>query len=363
MPSIDLIDAAGALAPLGQATSLPREYYVDPAQFERERDTVWSNSWVSVARVEDLEQPGSFLAVVIGGDPVVVTRDDNGELNAFANVCPHRGTVIAEGSGTARALQCPYHNWSFRLDGALIAAPGMADVAAFQPSEICLIPFAVETWQGWVFVNISGDAPPLGPQLGSLTDRVGPYELSALRRRATTTHEIPVNWKLLVENFAESYHHAAVHPKTLHRDFPGHRSWLVDNDDGPWTWLDHVSTNEAIEPFAVVLAFPAHMFSINRGFGMDWIRLEALTVNSTRVHYELFFPPTDTDNQQIVDALNDFSAAVNGEDMDILGRVQAGLSSRWSSPGPVSPLEEGCWQFRRWLVKHSQTTPAEGTDA
>jgi len=356
-------DASGVLAPLPSATSLPPRYYTDPELFEVERQTVWTDSWVSVARLEDVETPGAYVSAVVAGDPVVVTRTADGEMNALSNVCPHRGTTIAEGSGTARALQCPYHNWTFRLDGSLATAPGMTQAQDFDADEICLASFAVEVWEGWVFVNLSGDAAPLWPQLSRLAELTAPHRLADLRRAATTTQDIPVNWKLVVENFAESYHHAAVHPRTLQRDFPGQKSWLERNEGGPWTWLDHTSSNEATEPFAVILAFPAHMFSINRGYGMDWIRLEALAVDLTRVHYEIFFPPSQVENQTMIDAFNEVATQVNAEDAAILARVQQGLQSRWAAPGRLSHLEEGCWHFRRWLVEHSQPTPGGEADA
>jgi len=356
-------DASGVLAPLANASSLPPSYYIDPEQFEVERQTVWTNSWVSVARIEDLKTPGAYVSAVVAGDPVVVTRTADGELNALSNVCPHRGTTIADGSGTARALQCPYHNWTFRLDGTLVTAPGMTHARDFDVDAICLASFAVEVWEGWVFINLSPDAAPLGPQLSTLAELTAQHGLANLRRASTTTQDIPVNWKLVVENFAESYHHAAVHTDTLQRDFPGQKSWLEDNEGGPWTWLDHASTNEAVEPFAVILAFPAHMFSINRGYGMDWIRLEALAVNLTRVHYEVFFPPHQVENQPLIEAFNEMATQVNAEDAAILARVQQGLHSRWAAPGRLSHLEEGCWHFRRWLVEHSQPTQVGETDA
>lgn len=167
---------------------------------------------------------------------------------------------------------------------------------------------------------------------------------------------VDVNWKLIVENFAESYHHAAVHPQTLHKDFPGHKSWVLDNANQPWMWLDHESANDEVEPFAVVLAFPSHMFSILRGIGMDWIKLEVISPTSTRLISELFLPEHLAMNNELIDVLLESMAEVNEEDSACLERVHAGLSSRWASRGPASPLEEGCEQFRRWLSESLDQT-------
>lgn len=341
-------------------TSLPPAWFIGDANLAQESQSIWHTSWVSVARTEDLVEIGSFVTASIAGDPIVVVRDRQHQLRAFGNVCPHRGSAIMHGAGTAPALQCPYHGWTFRLDGQLAAAPHMPGL---DPTKYCLPLLAVEVWQGWVFVNLDPDAGSMAAELGKLNALLEPFELGSLQRVGRIESELNVNWKLVVENFAESYHHAAVHPTTLQRDFPGHKSWVLDNDDEPWMWLDHESANDEIEAFAVVLAFPSHMFSILRGIGMDWIKLEMLSATTTRLVSELFLPPDLASNTGLIDLLMSSMIEVNGEDSACLERVHAGLSSQWSRPGPVSPLEKGCAQFRRWLVDRlASTTPRDHVD-
>ncbi len=225
---------AQASNPLATASSLPPEWYVGEANFGRECQTLWSRSWVSVARAEDLQSSGDYVTATVGSAPVVVVRGLDNVLRGFANVCPHRGSVLMQGAGRAPALQCPYHAWTFSLEGDLRAAPGMAQVESFDADSICLPRLAVDVWQGWVFLNLDPNASPVQQQVGKLDALLEPYDLGSLVRVGQLDFEATVNWKLLVENFAESYHHAAVHPQPLQRDFPGQDSWLVDSGDEPW---------------------------------------------------------------------------------------------------------------------------------
>ncbi len=343
-------DTAAATLELPVASSLPADWYVRDAHFELERQTIWANSWISVCRVEDVTDPGAFFATTVASDPVVVVRGNDDKLRGFGNVCPHRNSTIMEGAGSARALQCPYHLWTFRLDGTLAAAPDMGAATTFDPDDVCLPLLGVDTWNGWVFVNLDNNAAPLDTQIRGLTDRIAAYDLASLRRAGAIRHEQPWNWKVTVENFSESYHHAAVHPDTLHSTYPGQKSWVEDNHDEPWLWLDHVSVDEGSDPFAVCVAFPSHMFSIVRGLGMIWFRMEAVGPETTHLDIELFLPPELCTEQEFIDDFLESLLAINDEDTTVNQRVQVGLSSRWAGPGPVSHLERGCWQLRRWIA-------------
>lgn len=159
-------------------TSLPPHWLVGEANSDAERRMIWSHSWVSVARLEDVADPGSFVTASVAGEPVVVVRGRDLELRALANVCPHRGSIIMEGEGKASALQCPYHAWTFRLDGELAAAPQMPGL---ELSEYCLPTLAIDVWQGWVFVNLDPEAAPVAEQLSQLEPLVKPFELDAMQ--------------------------------------------------------------------------------------------------------------------------------------------------------------------------------------
>ncbi len=324
--------------------------YHDRAVFQSERELVFGRSWIPIAREEDLATAGDFVTMDIAGDSTVVTRGRDGELNALSNVCRHRNATLVEGAGRVNSLRCPYHRWSYRLDGRLAGAPDMAATEGFDPADICLPRFRVETWLGWVFVNLDPGAAPLAPQIRGIEALCAPYRLERMRRVAAFDFHLEWNWKIAVENFSESYHHAAVHPTTLQPTFPGERSWAEDNRGEPWLSLDHVSTNPAQEPFTASVVFPIHLFSILRPFGMDWMRFEVHDVDDVDVQYQLFFLPelagSDAPTELVVNA----ARAINEEDTAVTRRAAAGIRSRFAALGPLSHLELGVSQFRSWWL-------------
>ncbi len=331
--------------------SLPPECYVARDVFAHERERVFAHGWIPVAREEDVDAPGDFVTMDIAGDPVVVTRDRDDTLHALGNVCRHRNTTIVEGSGRVPSLQCPYHRWTYRLDGQLLAAPNMDAVDGFSVASTCLPRLGVETWSGWVFVNVDGAAPALGPQLVGLDAICAPYALASIRRVGTLHYHQPCNWKITFENFAESYHHAGVHGTTLQPIFPGEGSWVEPNAGAPWMSLDHVTLDPSQEPFTASAVFPLLLFSIVRPFGLVWFRLEVHDVDDVDLELQGFLTPEHAGDAGVVQLFMDGLRAINDEDMVVNRRTAQGLRSRFAQAGPVSALEEGCRQFRRWWLE------------
>jgi len=166
-----------------------------------------------VGHAGEVAEEGSFFAAVAGQIPVVVTRARDGELRAFVNVCRHRGHVVASGSGERETLQCPYHAWTYGLDGTLRAAPRSEREPGFEPGELSLQAIAVDTWGPFVFVNPEAGAAPLAEALGDVPSRLAEIiEVDALEFRFRTEFELDANWKIACENFLECYHCAVAHP-------------------------------------------------------------------------------------------------------------------------------------------------------
>lgn len=348
---LDWADADAALADLAEASSLPPRYYVDAAVYEAERHAIFARSWISVAREEDLENPGDFVTADIAGDAVVVVRGTDGHLRALSNVCLHRSAVIVDGCGNTAALQCPYHLWTFGLDGRLRGAPSMGQANGFDPREQQLPEFRVESWEGWVFVNFDANAAPLHSEIGAFGERLREFDVGTMRRTGSVRFPSPWNWKITVENFSESYHHAGIHADTLQKTFPGQRSWAEDNGGEPWMWLDHVSVSPDREPFAVGIVFPAHLFVLIRPSRMAWFKLQVSGPLHVDLDVELFAPPSEVhDTEAHAEALAAISF-INLEDKEINMRTQRGMGSRFARPGRVSHLERGTWQFRRWVAE------------
>jgi choline monooxygenase len=194
--------------------TLPYGWYTDPDVLRREQERIFRSTWQYVGHVGQLKQPGYF-ATQAGRTPVVVTRDREGVLRGFVNVCRHRGFALAEGEQSRETLQCPYHAWTYGLDGRLRAAPRSEEEPEFPQDELGLAPVAVGTWGPFVFANTGTDPEPLADALGSLPAQVAELglDVDSLVHHWKWEAEIEANWKIVCENFLECYHCAVAHPR------------------------------------------------------------------------------------------------------------------------------------------------------
>jgi carnitine monooxygenase subunit len=208
------VDAAGLGEALAAGATLPAEWYSDPAIERLERERIFARAWQLVGRSDQVAKPGDYVASFAGHVPVVVVREESGHLNAFVNICRHRGHLVVEGCGRRRTLQCPYHAWTYRLDGSLYRAPRSEREPDFDPAGLSLIPLLVDTWGPFVFANPDLGAAPLAETLGRLSSLVAGsgLELDALRFRERRDWEIRANWKVGLENYLECYHCPVAHP-------------------------------------------------------------------------------------------------------------------------------------------------------
>ena len=194
--------------------TLPWSWYSDPSVLGLESERVFGRFWQYAGHVGQVAEPGSFATTRAGHLPVVLVRDAVGTLRAFVNVCRHRGSLVCDGAGRRSTLQCPYHAWTYALDGSLIAAPRSENEPGFEPEGLGLVPLQVDTWGPLVFVNPDLDAAPLSEHLGELPALLASdgLDLDALAfdRRADTEYE--ANWKVCVENYLECYHCSVAHP-------------------------------------------------------------------------------------------------------------------------------------------------------
>ncbi len=199
---------------LAGGATLPADWYSDPAIARLERGAVFERSWQYAGRADQVAEPGSYFASRAGHVPVVVTRDRAGDLRAFVNVCRHRGHLVAEGAGRRETLQCPYHAWTYGLDGCLRAAPRSDREPGFDFDDYPLLPVAVGVWGPCVFVNPDTDPPPLAEIVAPLRDAVDAsgLDVSTLRFHRHAEYDIAANWKVVAENYLECYHCPVAHP-------------------------------------------------------------------------------------------------------------------------------------------------------
>jgi choline monooxygenase len=195
-------------------TTLPYSWYTDPEVLRREQELIFRTAWQYVGHLGQLPEPGTFFAGHSGRTPIVVTRARDDVVRAFVNVCRHRGFVVAEGEGRRETLQCPYHAWTYGLDGCLRSAPRSDEEQDFPRDELGLVPAHVGSWGPFVFVNTSADPEPLADALGSMPAQIAELGLDVddLVHHSRWEAELDANWKIVCENFLECYHCQVAHP-------------------------------------------------------------------------------------------------------------------------------------------------------
>src|SRR5579884_1832844 len=195
--------------------TLPYAWYVAPEILRREQERIFRGSWQYAGHLGELQGPGSYFTTRAGRTPIVVTRAQDGELRAFLNVCRHRGFPVADGAGRRETIQCPYHAWTYGLDGTLRAAPRSDEEPHFPKDELGLCAIAVDAWGPFVFANTARDCEPLADALGSMPAQVAELglDVDALVHHTRWEATLAANWKILCENFLECYHCQVAHPQ------------------------------------------------------------------------------------------------------------------------------------------------------
>jgi len=324
----------------GLEKSLPSSWYHSEAIFRIEREHLFCREWFCALREEELPRPGDHRVLDLFGESVLVVRNREGALRAFYNVCRHRGArlcraagerdawgvELAGGIGAGRLIVCPYHRWSYDLDGALVAAPHLTGNAEFNKADFHLYPVGVECWGGFVFLHLTpAGAAPLAAQLGETPARVQRYPLAELGIGATRRYEVAANWKILCENYNECYHCGGVHPELC----------------------------------AIVPAFRE-----GGGSSLDWARgvphrdgaytvflLRPLAADRTEVvcHFLFERPELEKAGFDAAETI-DFWDLVNRQDWSVCESVQRGIAARVHESGWYAPMEDFNLDIRRYVT-------------
>jgi choline monooxygenase len=352
-------DVEATRRPLTQASTLAREGYTSAAWYQREVERIFMREWVCLGRADQIPKTGDYFRMDLVGEPVVVVRDTRGTVRAFSAVCRHRGAVLVCDDGHCSTFRCPYHSWTYSLEGQLLATPGrphpMDDVENFDRADYGLVQLRVETWEGFVFVNLDAQAPPLHQWLGDLPAKVENYELGALRTTKRFSYEVACNWKVYLENGMEPYHVDTVHRR--HVDPTRRRVWTFDEQPGgPYETLNVMASISAIAALPVMDRLTPRERDTT---AFVWLQPNTLVILApTYVKYRLYMPlgpervrlvehwcfPSSTIERP------DFEATVGPayyekydriieDDLVIAPAVQEGLRSRFYRPGRYSPQE------------------------
>ncbi len=363
-------ERARVAATLSQSWTLPPRAYTDPAAFERERASIFRRDWVCVARSSQLPGPGSYVAADVLDQPVLVIRDGNGEVRALSNVCLHRSMPLVSGTGSTRWIVCPYHRWSYDRDGSLHTAPMMDDVDGFEPSGCRLPAFAVEEWEGFVFVSLDPAPEPLAARLAGLSELVRPYGLGDLVVADTIEFDSPWNWKLLVENFMEAYHHIGPHRDTFQQTHPAAASFVVDNGGEPWSLL-HMPGSEdddarpelpylpGLDPerradLLAVCVYPTLLFALSGTLAVWYEAVPHAHDRMTlRIHLLLGADvPAHDELAPAIAGVGEGLRWIHGEDIPVNEGPWRGLQAPAAAQGRLSRYEAAIWQFNQyWLAR------------
>ena len=359
---------------VNEACALPPALYTSEEFFAFEKEAVFDDEWLCVGRVDQVPGPGDYYLFDIVDEPLLVVRDKDGAVRVLSAVCRHRGMQVAEGRGNCTKFVCPYHHWSYGLDGRLLGTPAMERAVGFDKSAHCLPSLPVTVWQGWIFTTFSADPEPLAPKLTELTEALAGYQLDeAVTLTGKTLTDLPWNWKVMLENFNDPYHASRLHgslqtfaPSGMSDFFPwrpdmGHISRIqrftqIDGSFNP--------TQKALLP-----VFPA-LTEADRHHGLfalvpptlaiavvpdevAYFIVRPLGAGSISIDIGYCFHPSQLE-VPLFDKLFEAAQAgvdnFNVEDVYADTMVQRGLRSRFGPRGRYSWQEETLPQFNRWLV-------------
>jgi choline monooxygenase len=358
----DVLADFDASRPLAEASTIPGSWYTDSRVWELEKAAVFGRTWQVACRSSQVERAGQYVTLQIGDEPVVVVRGADGTLRAFFNVCRHHAAaVMTDHEGCAERLRCPYHGWTYGLDGALKSTPEMGDVRNFDFAQSSLVPVRVETWESFVFVCLDPDAPALAADLGGLPAHVAPLGLGRLHFAERREYELACNWKVFVDNYLDGGYHVPY----LHRGLNSilsFRDYTIECFDrfclqsSPIEAARQGSPNDASGDgaggadamTASVRAGLARYYWLYPNFMLNWYEgyldtnlVIPLGMSRMKVIFDFYFADVSPAAQARNAKSMDVSEGIQDEDHAICESVQRGLASRAYGAGRLSVRREG----------------------
>jgi len=378
---IDGIVSAGR-RPLNQAFGIPMGAYDSRELFDLEVEHIFRPNWVMIGRADQVSEPNSYVSFDLAGEPLLMTRDSEGELHVFSRLCPHRGMELVEGSGKAKTLVCPYHIWSFDLGGRCKHAPYMDGNEAFRPAEQGLRKVRFEEWYGFVFVNLDGKASSLAGQYADFGRAVAPWKTEEMEVVIDLQWDCDFNWKVMIENWMESYHHMGIHHDTLQVTMPARTTWTdpehphfirchlpfrpelaeemaeIASGAKPWTGFKPVEglPLDRQTEWGLYLGYPCFMFLTMRDRVL-WYRLEPISAGRCRLSTMTLITKEaheDASFAEVIEAETKMLADFHAQDMQVNEAVQTGLKSAHVVRGRLSHLEEPVWLIRRYVAARAE---------
>jgi phenylpropionate dioxygenase-like ring-hydroxylating dioxygenase large terminal subunit len=358
-----------------KAKSFPAFMYTSEEVYQLERSLFFSKTWIYVGHISQLSGVNSYFTTSIAEIPLLIVMDRQGTLRAFHNVCTHRAAPVAIGSGQCNRFVCPYHAWTFDLEGNLRGIPNFEEYEDFNPAEHNLKAVHLETWGPFIFVNVADDCDPFEAQLNELPALFDGYQSSEWKRVHSIDYYTDTNWKLYVENNAENYHEPIVHKSSYSTN---EVSWnnsydLIQCEARHYYYLQHTphpkdsSGSNGFKPELIKTELPERLMAgssiMSFWPNFAWIACpESIIVytidpqgaSRTRIRWEWLVPDTEAaQTPENLERLITLYDRVQQEDMDLLPLVQKGVESPGYVAGPFSPSREvGVQRFQELLMEH-----------
>jgi len=347
--------------------SLPPQFYTSRDFLEFETEELLRREWLCLGRADEVPEPGDYYTIEMLDEQLLVVRGDDRKLRVLSNVCRHRGMLVAQGNsaeqGRARQFVCPYHAWSYDREGGLKRAP-MMDPALQLNRKTCRLPeLNSEIWQGFLYVNIDGEAEPLAPRLTGLDEVLANYHSDEMHHVFVAEEVWDANWKCLVENFMEGYHLSMVHPQTLGGRTPtqlceklpageGYTGYRANYpEDAPFRGRCHADLTARERGCSTLFSiFPCQVVSQASDI-LVYMALQPAGVDKVRIRWGAALYDAGMSPDEVQSRL-DLWREINAEDRAKLACVQAGLKSRHAAPGPLAPddYEGTIWDFYQYLA-------------
>ena len=353
--------------PFERARAIPTSAYTSEAMLQAELDRVFRREWICVGRADQLATPGDYLTYDIAGQPVLVLRDHDGALRAMSNVCLHRMSTLMQGQGNARTIVCPYHGWTYSLDGRLRGAPGMGLNQGFRRGDYCLPAIRCAEWLGWIMVTLDPDAPPVNDRLRPVEEMVADFGMETYTQTFQETYRWNTNWKVLGENFMESYHLPVCHGPTIGgfvsleemdcpAGFPAFNWHTILKDPSFKLSVAHPSNTrlqgERRRTTYLLTIYPALFITLTPGY-FWYLCLHPDGVDHVRILYGGGMSPDfvgDPEARTMFAQTKALLDEVNAEDKECTERVYRGLCSGLARPGHLSHLERPIYDFATYLA-------------
>jgi choline monooxygenase len=364
-PISKLLDSYNPNSPLEEAYTIPASWYWDERIESLEREQVFHRNWIAIGRTDQVAAPGQFFTIELAGEPLVVVRGQDGALRAFYNVCRHHAAAVATlPYGIAQHLRCPYHGWTYGLDGSLRGTPEFTGVCNFDRSKNGLVPVRVATWEQFVFVALNESTPSLMSFLGDLPERVSPLSISSLHFFERKSYTLACNWKVYVDNYLDGGYHVPYLHKGLNSVLD-YKEYTIENSKHSCLQTSPMVTSEDHASFTSTRTgdrayyywlYPNFMINIYEGV-MDTNLVLPLAQDKCLVQFDFFFADASESKKDYNAESVAVSERVQNEDVDICESVQRGLRSRAYGAGRLSVRREaGEHLFHRLLANDLRST-------